>query len=179
MNLQRYTYLILLYQIELIMKVVFLGLGSNLGIRESNLEQAVARIGESVGRVLDFSSLYETEPWGFQADDEFLNQVIKVKTELKPHELLERIQAIESLLGRSRGKERYESRLIDIDILFYENLIIEEEHLKIPHPLLQQRRFVLVPLCEIASEIIHPVLQKTVCELLELCKDKSKVKKYF
>ena len=128
------------------MTIVFLGIGTNLGNRESNLEEAVARIEEYIGPVLDSSSIYETEPWGFQAKDEFLNKVVKVNTELTPSGLLGRILMIESLLGRVRGQVRYSSRLIDIDILLYEDLIVEEESLKIPHPLLQQRKFVLVPL---------------------------------
>jgi len=85
---------------------------------------------------------------------------------------------IESLLGRVRGPNRYSSRLIDIDILVYEEMIIDQESLKIPHPLLQERRFVLVPLCEIASEMIHPVLKKSYAELLEICEDKNEVKKF-
>jgi len=161
------------------MKIVFLGIGTNLGNRESNLEEAVARIREYIGPVLDSSSIYETEPWGFHAKDEFLNKVVKVNTELTPSGLLGRILMIESLLGRVRGQVRYSSRLIDIDILLYEDLIVEEESLKIPHPLLQQRKFVLVPLCEIASEIIHPVMKKSIAELLEICEDKSEVKKFF
>jgi 2-amino-4-hydroxy-6-hydroxymethyldihydropteridine diphosphokinase len=160
------------------MKNVFLGIGTNLGSRGSNLEQAVAGIEKYIGPVLSSSSIYETEPWGFKAKDEFLNLVIKVETELTPSGLLGKILMIESLLGRVRSEERYSSRLIDIDILLYEDKIIEEESLKIPHPLLQHRRFVLVPLCELASEMIHPVLKKTIGELLELCEDRSKVKKY-
>jgi 2-amino-4-hydroxy-6-hydroxymethyldihydropteridine diphosphokinase len=162
----------------LIMKIVFLGIGTNLGNRESNLEQAVARIEEYVGPVLDSSSIYETEPWGFQAKDEFLNKVVKVETELTPSEILERILIIESIMGRVRSKERYSSRLIDIDILICEDMIIDEENLKIPHRLLHQRRFVLVPLCEVASDMIHPVLKKSISDLLEICEDKSEVKKY-
>jgi 2-amino-4-hydroxy-6-hydroxymethyldihydropteridine pyrophosphokinase len=160
------------------MKIVFLGIGTNLGNRESNLEQAVARIEEYIGPVLDSSSIYETEPWGFQAKDEFLNKVVKVETELTPSEILERILIIESIMGRVRSKERYSSRLIDIDILICEDMIIDEENLKIPHPLLHQRRFVLVPLCEVASDMIHPVLKKSISDLLEICEDKSEVKKY-
>jgi 2-amino-4-hydroxy-6-hydroxymethyldihydropteridine diphosphokinase len=160
------------------MTIVFLGIGTNLGNRESNLEEAVARIEEYIGPVLDSSSIYETEPWGFQAKDKFLNKVVKVKTELAPSGLLGRILMIEYLLGRVRGQDRYSSRLIDIDILLYEDMIVEEESLKIPHPLLQQRKFVLVPLCEIASEMIHPVLKKSIGELLELCEDRGEVKKY-
>jgi len=160
------------------MKNVFLGIGTNLGSRESNLEQAVAEIEKYIGPVLSTSSIYETEPWGFKAKDEFLNRVIKVETELTPSGLLGKILMIESLLGRVRSEERYSSRLIDIDILLYEDKIIEEESLKIPHPLLQHRRFVLVPLCELASEMIHPVLKRSFAELLEICGDRSIVKKY-
>jgi len=160
------------------MKIVFLGIGTNLGDRERNLEQAVAKIEEFIGRILISSSTYETEPWGFKANDEFLNLVVKVETELTPSGLLGRILMVESLLGRVRGHKRYSSRMIDIDILFYEDMIIDEESLKIPHPLLHERKFVLVPLCEIATELIHPVLKKSVADLLEICKDKSEVKKY-
>jgi 2-amino-4-hydroxy-6-hydroxymethyldihydropteridine diphosphokinase len=160
------------------MKIVFLGIGTNLGNRKSNLEQAVARIKEYIGPVLNSSSVYETEPWGFQADDKFLNMVVKVETELTPSGLLGRILMIESLLGRQRGSERYSSRVIDIDILFYEDMIVDEKSLKIPHPLLHERKFVLIPLCEIASDMIHPVLKKSIADLLELCEDKGVVKKF-
>jgi len=160
------------------MKIVFLGIGTNLGNRKNNLEHAVARIKEYIGAVLNSSSVYETEPWGFQADDKFLNMVVKVDTELTPSGLLGRILMIESLLGRQRGSERYSSRVIDIDILFYEDMIVDEESLKIPHPLLARRRFVLVPLCELASDMVHPVLKKSITELLEICEDEGVVKKF-
>jgi len=160
------------------MKIVFLGIGSNLGDRQSNLKKAVAKIEELVGPVLCYSSFYETEPWGFQSSDEFLNLVVKIETNLNPYEVLEKILMIESLLGRIRGEDHYSSRMIDIDILLFEDLIINEEKLKIPHPLMHERRFVLVPLCEIAAEEIHPVLNKTFGELLEFCEDRNEVKKY-
>jgi 2-amino-4-hydroxy-6-hydroxymethyldihydropteridine diphosphokinase len=159
------------------MKKVFLGIGTNLGNRESNLKEAVARIEEYIGKVTRSSSVYETEPWGFQAEDEFLNMVVKVETKLTPSGLLGRILMIESLLGRVRSEKQYSSRVIDIDILLYEDLVIDEENLKIPHPLLHERKFVLVPLCEIEPELVHPVLNKSVATLLESCLDKSKVKK--
>jgi 2-amino-4-hydroxy-6-hydroxymethyldihydropteridine diphosphokinase len=157
------------------MKIVFLGIGSNLGNRESNLEKAVAGIEEYIGSVLKSSAVYETEPWGFQAKDDFLNMVVKTETKLSPSGLMGRILMIESLSGRVRSRYRYSSRPIDIDILFYEDLIVEEESLKIPHPLLHERRFVLVPLCEIAAEFIHPVLKRSVADLLESCEDRSRV----
>jgi 2-amino-4-hydroxy-6-hydroxymethyldihydropteridine diphosphokinase len=160
------------------MKIVFLGIGTNLGNREKNLELAIAGIGQSIGKVLISSSVFQTEPWGFQSEEDFLNMVVKIETELGPYVLLEKILAIESLMGRVRGPEHFSSRIIDIDILLYDNIIIDEENLKIPHPLLQERRFVLVPLCEIAAELMHPVLKKTFKELLEECEDKGVVKKY-
>jgi len=159
------------------MKKVFLGIGTNLGNRESNLKEAVARIEEYIGPIMKSSSVYETEPWGFKTENEFLNMVVKVETKLTPSGLLGRILMIESLSGRVRGDKQYTSRVIDIDLLLYENMIIDEESLKIPHPLMHERRFVLVPLCEIESQMIHPVLNKSIASLLESCKDKSKVKK--
>ena len=106
------------------MNVVFLGLGTNLGNRERNLKEAVNRIEESIGKVLDFSSVFETESWGFQSGD-FLNMVLKVETRLTPSGLLGRILMIESLSGRLRGEKQYLSRLIDIDILLYEDLVLD------------------------------------------------------
>jgi 2-amino-4-hydroxy-6-hydroxymethyldihydropteridine diphosphokinase len=155
----------------------FLGLGTNLGDREENLRKTIAMIVESIGEVVLCSSVYQTEPWGFQSENEFLNAVIKVKTSLKPSGLLGRILMIEAQLGRLREGKGYSSRIIDIDILLYGNEIISKKSLQIPHPLIQDRRFTLVPLCDIASEMVHPVLRKTFKELLEECKDLSIVKR--
>jgi 2-amino-4-hydroxy-6-hydroxymethyldihydropteridine diphosphokinase len=164
------------------MSITFLSIGTNLGNKESNLDHAIEKIEEYIGRILKTSSVYETEPWGFQAKNEFLNMAVMVETGLAPSELLDKVLNIESLLGRIRAKKHYtsaySSRLIDIDILLYDNIIINEPDLKIPHPLTHHRKFVLVPLCDIAPENIHPVLKKSFRSLLEICEDTGIVKKY-
>jgi 2-amino-4-hydroxy-6-hydroxymethyldihydropteridine diphosphokinase len=162
----------------MIMMEVFLGIGANLGNRENNLKEAVDRVEEYIGKVTTFSSIYETEAWGFHTEDEFLNMVLKVETKLKPSGLLGRILMIESLLGRTRVAKQYSSRVIDIDILFYGNKKINDVELIIPHPRLHERKFILVPLCEIAPDLIHPVLNQSIAALLKSCKDESKVKKF-
>lgn len=137
---------------------VYLGLGSNLGDRESLIRRAIVLIGERVGKVIRQSSLIETEPWGFDSDNRFLNGVILVETALTPHQLLKATQAIERDLGRRRktpsgvltsAASAYSDRPIDIDILLYDDLTLDEPDLKIPHPLMQKRDFVMIPLKEI------------------------------
>jgi 2-amino-4-hydroxy-6-hydroxymethyldihydropteridine diphosphokinase len=160
------------------MKKVFLGLGSNLDDRAENLRETKFRIEESIGSVVSASSVYETEPWGFVSDTDFLNMVLCVETDLSPSGLLGRILMIESQLGRIRRESQYSSRKIDIDILLYNNEIVNEAALNIPHPRMHERRFVMVPLAEIAPDMIHPVLKKSIESLLKSCKDNSKVRKY-
>ena len=133
-------------------------------------------IEKHIGKVITSSSVYETEPWGFQTEEEFLNMVVKVETNLNPYGLIGRILMIESMLGRIRLEKQYTSRVIDIDILFYDDLGIDETNLQIPHPLIYKRKFVLVPLCEIELGMVHPVLKKSVSLLLESCEDKSRVR---
>ena len=156
---------------------VFLGLGTNLGDREANLAKAQELIRKSIGLIDSCSVIYETEPWGFQSENNFLNMIIKVHTSLKPTDLLKEIQLIEGQLGRIRESRQYASRTIDIDILLYSNLVIDKSNLTIPHPLIQDRRFVLAPFCDIAPEMIHPVLSKTFAVLLKECKDERIVKR--
>lgn len=135
---------------------VFLGLGSNLGDREVNIRKAISLIGERVGLVIRQSSLVETEPWGFKSENKFLNGVILVETTLTPRQLLKTTQRIERELGKRRKHATrrsqcsiYLDRPIDIDILLYDDLTVDEPDLKIPHPLMEQRDFVMIPLREI------------------------------
>ena len=151
------------------MNNVFLGIGTNLGNRKVNLRKAIEMIGENIGKVIKSSFVYETAPWGFDTENDFLNMVVMVETAHTPSEILKKIITIESMLGRERNQDRYSSRIIDIDILLFDDLIINENGLKIPHPLIHERRFVLVPLCEIAPDIIHPVQKITISSLLTDC----------
>ena len=136
---------------------VYLGLGSNLGDREEHIRKAIALIGESIGLVIRQSSLIETEPWGFESANRFLNGVILVETTLTPRQLLKATQKIERQLGRKKKSTdsslltpvSYSDRSIDIDILLYDDLTVDEPDLKIPHPLMEQRDFVMIPLNEI------------------------------
>jgi 2-amino-4-hydroxy-6-hydroxymethyldihydropteridine diphosphokinase len=159
------------------MNKVYLGIGTNLGDRKRNLREAIEKIEEHIGMVLSSSSIYETAPWGFDAESDFLNMVILVETIHSPAELLKKIFTIESGMGRERDQDRYSSRVIDIDILLYDDLVLDQKGLKIPHRLMHERRFVLAPLCEIAPDLIHPVLRKRMKVLLEECRDKSKIVK--
>jgi 2-amino-4-hydroxy-6-hydroxymethyldihydropteridine diphosphokinase len=158
------------------MKKVFLGLGTNLGDREANLKTAVGSIIKNIGTVVRISSVYETEPWGFRTEDLFLNMVVETETGLKPSGLLGRILMIEAEMGRLRGGKGYSSRIIDLDILLYGETIMDTKSLVIPHPKFHERRFVLVPLCEIAPVLVHPVLKKSIKTLLKECPDKGKVR---
>lgn len=155
--------------------MTFLLLGANLGDRTLTLSRAIDLIAERVGPVVKASGLYETAPWGVTDQPTYLNQVLAVETTLEPEDLLIRTQAIEQELGRVR-LEKWGARVIDIDILYYDQLIWQTDTLTIPHPYLHQRRFTLVPLAEIAPAFVHPVLQKTTVELLEECEDESEVK---
>ncbi|MGL4331607.1 MAG: 2-amino-4-hydroxy-6-hydroxymethyldihydropteridine diphosphokinase [Bacteroidales bacterium] len=137
--------------------LVYLGLGTNLGNLDLNLHKAIDEIGKRVGKVISQSAFYKTEPWGFESPHTFLNAVICIETELKPEEVLNKTQHIEKNLGRTKKSNgTYSDRIIDIDILIYDNLIMESETLTIPHPLLQLRDFVLIPLKEIAPDLRHP-----------------------
>ncbi len=159
------------------MAKVYLSLGSNLGDKIMNLNKAVLLISAKIGKLIQTSSIYETAPWGFKSEHSFYNQVILIETELKPDDVLNQILQIEKHIGRNRSTIQYESRVIDIDILFYENEIIHTENLTIPHPLIQERRFTLQPLAEIDEDYIHPLLNASILSLLNSCKDTLEVKK--
>ncbi|MCE6988906.1 2-amino-4-hydroxy-6-hydroxymethyldihydropteridine diphosphokinase [Dyadobacter sp. CY323] len=156
---------------------VFLLLGSNLGDRSLILKSAREQIAEKVGTILKESSMYETAPWGLTDQPAFLNQVVEIDTELTPQEVLTNILDIEDKLGRVRY-ERWGARVIDIDLLYYKDCILDSARLTLPHPRIQDRRFILIPLTEIAPDFLHPLLQKTSVEILSGSADNSKVVKY-
>ena len=155
-------------------------LGSNLGDREMLIKSAIDTIGKNCGNVLSCSRIYETEPWGFDAENNFLNQIISIQTDLRPHDLLKELLSIEAILGRKRNEyaTTYESRPMDLDILYYDDLIINDNDLILPHPRLHRRRFTLLPLCDIAPDLKHPLFNKSNKTLLEECDDDSNVKVY-
>ena len=160
------------------MAIVFLSLGSNLGEREAMLEAAINQLAERAGQIVARSGVYETEPWGDAGQPLFLNQVISLSTRLTPHDLLNVIHAIEQRMGRKRNGKPFQPRPIDIDILFYEQLVLQSRGLTIPHPLLHVRSFILVPLMEIAPGLMHPSLKRSVKDLCSENRDPLAVGKY-
>lgn len=161
------------------MNFVYLLLGSNLGDRLALLQRAKEEISSTAGKICEESSVYESEPWGFHSDNWFLNQVIRIETGFKPIELLNEILKIEKKMGRIRsGEKGYSSRQIDIDILFYNDEIISEENLTIPHPKIPDRMFTLLPLFELNQSLIHPISGKSVSDLIKECPDTTAVYLY-
>jgi len=157
---------------------VYLILGSNLGDRMKNLQKANELISKDIGKIINKSSVYETEPWGFNHSINFLNQVLKIFTSLKPEEVLGVILKIEKLFGRKRNNNIYAARVIDIDILFYNDKVIKSDKLIIPHPKIQERMFVLVPMAELQPDLIHPELQAPISQLKNECTDIKWVREY-
>ncbi|MFP4024082.1 MAG: 2-amino-4-hydroxy-6-hydroxymethyldihydropteridine diphosphokinase [Thiohalospira sp.] len=164
------------YFFSMAMKKVILLLGGNLGDRAYYIDNARQMIEKKMGKILQSSSVYESAPWGFSSKNNFFNQVLVVNTSLTPNQILENIWQIEKKLGRERTEKAYSSRTIDIDILFYENEIIDKPGLIVPHKHLHERRFTLIPLAEILPGWIHPGFNQSVKKLLENCEDKSEVK---
>lgn len=160
------------------MSIVFIGLGSNMGDKTANMEKAVLELGKVPGnKVLAVSSFYKTEPVGGIEQNWFVNAVAELETTLSPRELLNTLLDIEKSLGRIRGV-KWGPRVIDLDILLYDNLVMDEEGLSIPHPYLHERGFVLVPLVEIAPKVMHPKFKKYMSELMGGINDHKKIEKF-
>ena len=160
---------------------VYILLGSNLGDRQLLINQACEMIEERCGRIVSKSRLYESEPWGFKSEHWFLNQVVVLDTEMSPDDLMDTLLEIEKELGRDRTTphEGYVSRPMDLDILYWgKDLIVEKQHVIVPHPRLHKRRFTLLPLCDVAPDYVHPILKKTNRQLLDECQDFGKVNIY-
>ena len=151
------------------MAEIYLGLGTNLGDKEANLDMAMEEIRKQVGEILSLSAYYITEPWGFDSKNAFLNAVCKISTSLSPLDVLLTTQSIEKDLGRMKKSVngQYSDRPIDIDILLYNDIVLDSPNLTIPHPLMHKRTFVMEPLSEIAPELVHPVLHKSMKEILK------------
>lgn len=156
------------------MNKIFLITGGNIGDRKKNLETAAALIQSKIGTIVRRSAIYETEAWGFTDQPAFFNQVLEIQTTFSAREVLNAILKIEEDMGRKRTFKNA-ARIIDIDILFFNDEIIDEQNLIIPHPEISNRRFVLAPLNEIEPQMIHPVLKKTMKKLLSESKDQLKV----
>ncbi len=159
------------------MPIVYLSLGSNLGDKVGNIQQASSLLTNDGNlKLIRASAFYDTEPWGEKKQDWFLNAVLEISTKLSPIDLLKHCLNIEKIMGRVRDKnKKWAERIIDIDILFYENDIINKMDLIIPHPLLHKRAFVLVPLLELIADYKHPIFNKTIEELYELLEDPEDV----
>ncbi len=150
------------------MAIAYLGLGTNIGNKRRNMITAAALLAERVGDVLALSGFYETEPWGFESENFFLNVAVKLKTSFPPLELLQITQQIEKELGRAeKSNGVYHDRIIDIDILLYDDEVLQIPGLTLPHPLMHERKFVMDPLSEIAPFVVHPVLKERIIDLKE------------
>ena len=159
------------------MHKVFIGLGGNIGNKPENFIRAHELISKKLGKIISKSSIYETPPWGFHSEHLFWNQAVCIETILEPLELLWRIKEIEEMFGLKSKEERYTNRAMDLDILYFDDNFLEDKDLTIPHPRIHERKFVLVPLVEIAPDFKHPLLRMTNLTLLENCKDKSIIRK--
>lgn len=161
------------------MAKAYLSLGSNLSDRKKIIETALKLLEEREVKINAVSSFYETEPWGFQTKNIFLNVATEIETNLSPEDLLDLTQDVEKQLGRTNKTQvGYESRLIDIDIIFYDNIIYYTKRLQIPHRLAHLRKFVLFPIAELNKYYRHPIFDKTVFELLQYCNDKTSISIY-
>ncbi|MFQ5681891.1 MAG: 2-amino-4-hydroxy-6-hydroxymethyldihydropteridine diphosphokinase [Candidatus Binatia bacterium] len=154
---------------------IYIGIGSNLGKKKENYREALTRVARIPNtKIIKESSLYESEPLG-ESKEWYVNGVIEIETDLKPELLLKKCKYIERVMGRKRVRKRWASRIIDLDILLYNSVILDQKNLKIPHPEMGNRKFVLIPLSEIAPQVVHPVLGMTISELLVGVQDNKKV----
>ena len=154
------------------MSKVYLSIGSNKGNRSVLINKAIDEIEKKVGKIISRSSIYQSKSWGFDSND-FYNLCLLIDTDIVPKSLLINLKKIEKSMGREDIDGSYSDRFIDIDILFYDNIITDSEDLKIPHPKIEIRKFVLVPMLEIADNYVHPILNKTIKELDNDCSDKD------
>lgn len=160
------------------MHKVFIGIGGNIGDKQKNFERVRTLVNERLGKIRKESSVYETPPWGFHSEFKFWNQVMYIETILESEELLWHIKEIEAMFGRNVDENStYDNREMDIDILYFDDIFFDSRDLIIPHPRIQERLFVLVPLVEIAPDFKHPLLRMTNLTLLENCRDKSIIRK--
>lgn len=153
---------------------IYLLLGTNLGNKLSHLMSAIRFLKENHIKIIKFSSIYETEAWGYQQQPSFYNQTVQVSTQLSPEELLVKIKEIEKKIGRTKN-EKWKERIIDIDILYYDSEIIQTPDLQIPHPEIPNRKFTLLPISEIAPAFVHPISKKDQVQLLTECRDSLEV----
>ena len=160
------------------MAKTFLLIGGNLGDRLQNLMKAKLMIADRIGLICSESSIYESEPWGFKHDNNFLNQVLIVETKLNPAAIMLEISYIENTLGRERKTTEFCARTMDVDILFYDHQVLLTPSLTIPHRFLHKRLFALIPLLEISPDFIHPLFSLTIRELVNTCSDTGKVWKH-
>lgn len=147
---------------------IFLLLGSNVGDRHAHLTRARILVDQKAGPVLFHSEVYETAPWGMKDQGKFLNQALQIETDLSPMDLLQMLKSIEKEVGRTET-ERWGPRIIDIDILFYGDQVVNHPDLKVPHPFLEERRFALLPLAELNPDFVHPISHLTVQQMLDAC----------
>jgi 2-amino-4-hydroxy-6-hydroxymethyldihydropteridine diphosphokinase len=157
------------------MNLTYLSLGSNLGSREQNLDEAVKLIQSRIAAPEQRSGYYESAPWGFQSENRFYNSCLAVRTTLDPLALLDQLLGIEKEMGRERGGRGYADRIIDIDLLLFDHIQMDHPRLTLPHPGMGSRKFVLLPLAEIAPELIHPVTGISIQEMLQKCDDQTRV----
>ena len=163
---------------NILKNTAYISLGSNIGNKIQNISFAINEIASSIGEIIKISSNYLSEPWGFDSNEKFINAVISIETKFNPTELIKELQIIEKKMGRIRSnKDGYIDRIIDLDIIYYNNDIINTSELTIPHPNLYSRKFVLVPLNEIVHDYIDPIKKTSLYDLLENCPDKNSLEK--